>query len=209
MGKANLIVTIGDGDYYAVDGNFEPGKKFKKDHMYIVNGNELSIYGGRLKGEELPGHFYRTSKDPESYKFIPPNKDQIEEFMVGNITDTTLAKRAITNPDDFKDVDVSQVDTTELKIFAPPIKPNDDVLKRIIKTALIQKQVDLKLYRGQFDKDYHLSNLKSTLTKDAPLSAKYFVRWCEILGLSVTVLAEDNGLDKIAPLTEKIECEYS
>lgn len=209
MARPDLIIII-DGMQFPVDGNYvDHEKKFKKDHGYITNDGYVYIYGGKLKDEANAGYFYKSHKEPETYKFIAPSEDAKEEFSVDNVINPLDSKRAITDPTVLKEFDTNMIDTTELKIFAPPVKPNDDVLKRIIKLALQEKQVDLKSYRHLFDKDYHLSNLKSTLTKDAPLSAKYFVRWCEILGLSVSIIAQDNGNDTISPMSKVIECDYS
>ena len=95
-------------------------------------------------------------------------------------------------------------DMRDLNIFDPPIKPDDDILKKVIKMVLHKKQVDMKHYKKNFDKDYDLTNLKATVTKDAPMSMKYFLRWIVMCDLDVEIVVKSAPGSTDRPLKEPI-----
>lgn len=98
------------------------------------------------------------------------------------------------------DIDQDILESTDPEIFAPIIKDDDDILKKIIKNVLNELQVDIRRYRKCFENEYDLTNLKASLTKPGTMSIKYFNRWCEILGLQVRMIISDNGTTKTNPL---------
>ena len=202
-----LLIEI-NGDIYPVVCNYEDIKdgktKLRKDTCCIRDG-VVYIYGGKQKDIAKPGKFYKTDDD---FLFVAPVCP--DEQAATKVFNSTASKAELTDPKKLKVVDESRTDMTDLKVFAPPIEDTDDVLKKIIKTALIQMQFDPRSVKHLFNKDYGISNLKASITKKAPLSKKYFDRWVEVLGLRVTIRVEDNGdSNKPVTLDEPINIEMN
>lgn len=77
-------------------------------------------------------------------------------------------------------------------IFNPSITDNDDVLKRVVKRALQEKNVDLDLYKERFIDKNTLFNFKQLLKKEnGKISIKIFERGCEVLNLKFTIIVEE------------------
>lgn len=177
----NRMFIIIDGEYAEYYGEAEDAlanKTLFEDYAYSNKGF-CYIYGGKIKEEEIlkPGYFY---KNKDELVYVPALDE--ESNKIENIVSIKKIKEEIKSNQYFKD-NIEEIDITDLRVFAPPIKDDDDPLKKIIKQALIEMQIDMREYSSKFDKDYDMSNLKGSITKPAPLSMKYFMRWCEILGL--------------------------
>lgn len=207
--KPVKIIEI-DGVIHVVDGSYDDfiakGNKFRKDNCYIREGL-VYIYGGKAKTDAVPGYFYKT--DDDKYTFVEP-RDPEDQSAV-KVKDVSKAKEEMCDPKNIKEItDDIAADTADLHIFAPPMKDTDDPLKRIVKMALIDMQVDLKLYRHEFKKEYDLTNLKASVTKEAPMTMKYFTRWVEILHLRVDLVVDSSEDSKVVrkltqPITYTIE----
>lgn len=176
-GDSYFIVI--DGIFVAVGGDAQKhfeDDTLEKDYAYVHEG-QCYIYGGKLKEKIKHGYFYKNSG---KLVFVPANDPEMSS--VNNIKNVTMIKREMVDRTNFKD-QTEDIDLTDPKVFAPPIKEEDDPLKKIVKMALQELQIDMREYYGKFDKDYDMSNLKGSLTKPNPLSMKYFLRWCEVLDL--------------------------
>lgn len=173
-----------DGVCVAVAGyaqkHFDEGT-LEKDYAYIHD-DHCFIYGGKLKDEPKHGYCYKNSGRMVFIPAADPESNSVE-----NIKNITMIKREMSDPSNFKD-QTEDIDLTDPKVFAPPIKEEDDPLKRCIKTVLAELQIDMREYCSKFDKDYDMSNLKGSLTKSNPLSMKYFLRWCDILDLTGEII---------------------
>lgn len=60
---------------------------------------------------------------------------------------------------------------------------SDDPLKRLIKCAIIKKNICLKDYKSKGSTGHLLNNMRSTLRNKTRMSIIYFMNWCEILDL--------------------------
>ena len=178
----NYFIII-DGVYATVLGDayevFENGK-LEKDMAYTNDGH-CFIYGGKLKDKVENGYFY---KNGEKLVFVPAHDSETNK--VEYIKNTTLIKREMCDKSSIKE-QVESIDTADLRIFAPVIKDTDDPLKRIVKLMLQDLQIDMREYSSKFDKEYDLTNLKASVTKEAPMSMRYFLRWCEVLDVECTM----------------------
>jgi hypothetical protein len=177
----NRKFIIIDGEYVEYYGEVEAAKETKtlfENYAYSKDGS-CYIYGGKIKDDNIlkPGYFY---KGKDKFVYVPALDS--ESNKIDNIVDITRIKNELVNRQNFKD-SIEEIDISDLRVFAPPIHENDDPLKKIIKQALIELQIDMREYSSKFDKDYDMSNLKGSITKPSPLSMKYFMRWCEILEL--------------------------
>lgn len=205
MDNNSFMVIPLDGVVYAVLGDaetiIEKEQKFIKDKCYVRDGL-VYIYGGKMKEDVLaPGYFYKNKEG--KYHFVEP-KDP-DEHSATRIKDAMRAKEDLCDPGKFKEITEEMAgDTADLHVFAPPIKENDDPLKRTVKMVLLDLQVDLKSFRGEFNKEYDLTNLKASVTKEAPMTMKYFVRWLEVLGLTLDMTVTSNGNKKVKRLSKPI-----
>ena len=93
---------------------------------------------------------------------------------------------------------------TGASLFVPIDKESDDFLKKIIKTAIKEKGIDISRLKYKMDEKYILPNMKAALQNDTKMSVAYFTIWCELLGLSFSVQVTDNGTDEQDPLKEDL-----
>lgn len=152
----------------------------KKDCAYIHDGH-CYIYGGKLPEITEHGYFYKNGKN---LVYIPAI--DMETNKVEYIRNTKKIKQEMADKDNMKEI-VDEVDTSDIRIFAPPIKDTDDYLKVSVKKILLELQIDLRQYRHKFNKEYDITNLKASVTKEAPMSMKYYLRWMEVLGCNVEI----------------------
>jgi hypothetical protein len=68
--------------------------------------------------------------------------------------------------------------------FTVPLTDGEDPLKRAVKLALYQKQIDLKEYRKKSPTQHLLNNMKSALKSKQKMTLPYFINWCEIIDMS-------------------------
>lgn len=200
-----LYIQIGES-FHTVEDLYYPGIKLTKGFGYI-KGLYVYIYRGKLKDSEKSSKcgIYKINGE---YKFIEPRNDyERRVYSIDNVEETdpdSIFNDIINNSEDF----ISQEDIEKINsnsgLFIPVIKETDDFLKKIIKQAIIEKKVNLNLYKNRLGTEWGLSNLRSSLTRDTAMSTKYFKMWCEILGLDFEIRVSDNGEDKYAPLYEDI-----
>lgn len=69
-------------------------------------------------------------------------------------------------------------------IFTVPLLEGEDPLKRGIKLALWQKQIDLRDYRKKSPTPYLINNMKSALKSKQKMTLPYCINWCEIIDMS-------------------------
>lgn len=91
------------------------------------------------------------------------------------------------------------------KLFNPDVNVNDDILKRAMKQALKNKNVDIDLQKDRFLNKNQLLNFKQIIKGDKNLSMLLFQRGVEVLGLKFTIIVEEVGNEVIGkPLEEPI-----
>ena len=77
-------------------------------------------------------------------------------------------------------------DTSNKSIFKVPLNDEDDPLKRLIKVALIDMEVNLNKLASKGSTPHLINNMRSALKGKSKMSMLYFMSWCEILGLHYT-----------------------
>lgn len=190
------IVCIVKGDYEKL---LEEGKKFEKDCGYVKDGH-VFIYGGKIKEKSEPGHFYKTGDGKYTFvKSLSPDDNTVDK-----IKDIKKIKEDICNPDRMKDMGDIDNDVADLHVFAPAIKDGDDHLKKLVKLVLADMQIDLKQLRSKFSKEYDLTNLKASVTKSAPMTMKFFLRWLEVLDLQCVMTIDSKNKNSVDGLEEPI-----
>ena len=177
-----------------------------KGFGYInADDNMVYIYAGKIKKnlDVKPGCVYKDKGG--ELKFIKHTEEIHDKFKLENVVrfsrDDLL--NGINNDEDFKSIDPRVLEQSD-NYFAPIIKEEDDILKRIIKRALLEKKINPRDMREKFKNDYDVTNMKSALTKSAPLSIKYFIKWVEVLDLSVKIVTALENCDGDSLLFEEL-----
>lgn len=89
-------------------------------------------------------------------------------------------------------------------LFIPTVEAKDDFLKKIVKTIIIAKEIDVKRLQHRFPEKHGLPNLISALKGKTKMSTTNFLMWAELLGIDFNILVNDNGSDEINPLPKNV-----
>jgi len=182
------MVVITDDELYQVDLLNMDNKEFKKGVAYIY-GDYFYTYKGEAKydiGIAEPGIYKKNGK----YILVEvTTEDDKEKYRVtdkiSNTNTTNIIEMLRTNDDMLVVLPESN------KIFLPELSHNDDILKRGIKQALIQKNIDIDQYKHRFTDKNALFNFKQVIKGDGKLSMLLFERGCNALNLKYTIIVEE------------------
>ena len=188
--------------------------KFDKNHLiknngYYEIGNPLDnseryiyIYRGKLRKNEyeLPGSIYK--KADGSYKWIAHDPDVKERYALSRCKEFAAIdqiKKVLDDPNTtYNEIDPDILAEGSGEYFAPKIRESDDILKRVVKTALQEMKININTLKKRFNNDYDLNNLKGQLAKPGAMSSKYFARWAEVLDLEIEVVIRNKpGSNKL------------
>ena len=89
-------------------------------------------------------------------------------------------------------------------LYVPTLLDNDDFLKKVVKNAIIEKEIDISRLKYKMLQKYVLSNMKSALDNKTKMSVVYYTEWMEMLGLDFALIIYDNGTDELDPLKEPL-----
>lgn len=209
--KDSLLIT--DEEIFEIQLYNPECLEFNKSTAYLDK-EYYYIFRGERKGHPMNlkvGIYYDT--DTESYfKVEPETLEEKEKFKIAG-------KIAITNTNSIidvincnEDILVDMPDST--KIFMPDLSNNDDILKRLVKQALIQKNIDLDKYKDQFTDKNSLFNFKQVIKGDNKLSILIFDRGVDALGLRYRISLEEKdpknaiGIPLDAPIIAGSEDTY-
>jgi hypothetical protein len=204
--SGELIIDIYD-EFYHVKAYYK-GIKLKKKFAYILDDDCVLPYMGKMHDNILNKHLSPgIYKINNSLKIIMPNDNEMEKYNINNVREINIDKifdkltEMKGNVLSVKDIEMIN---TNSNVYAPPLRDDDDFLKRSIKLALADKQINLKTYADKFKTPHDRTNKMGALTKSTKMSVNYFTDWCEILGLNYELKLFDNGTDLIKPLSYEI-----
>lgn len=210
MSQVNL--EIGRKAIMLRNGTFIEVKPFTQSHLIkyigyynplaVADGSDYSvyIYRGKLKKTDIkiPGSIYKVN---DHFIWTQHDPDKLAIYDVRNaksIDVAAIASELNKAGTEVREVPMDVSDSIDGEIFAPKIRDSDDILKRIIKTVLQNMKLNIRTLRPKFSNDYDLNNLKSQLVKEGAMSSKYFVRWCEILDISIeTIIRNKPGSNRL------------
>lgn len=204
--KDMVLSNLGDGIFHPVF-NYEEGIELKNEAGYI-KGDFVYLYRGKFKkGESLEPGVYIDDND--NHVFVDPvTRGDVKRYNVANIIDVDTDKiidEIINKKESFISLQDSEILISNSDVFVPTIKDTDDPLKKIIKQAIIEKRVNLSIYKNKVNNEYGLVNMKSALLRDTAMSIKYFKMWLEVLDLDFRIILRDNGdPQNINPLKREI-----
>lgn len=194
------------GDSYFKIGTL--GGKLEECKAYVI-GEYVYPYWGSTSPhdnlDKLPVGIYKHGGD---YCFRPVSSNTEKELCsIDNITATSVSaiwKEVETNTDNFISDEDREMINNNVKEYRPTIKPTDDPLKKLVKQAIIDKGVNVNLFKGVFDEKHGLTNIKSTLNNKSNLTMMKFLQWCEMLNLNFKISVYDNGEDNYYPLLHEL-----
>ena len=196
----------GFGDKGGNDFKLDKGIELDPSIAYL-DGDYYYFYRGKLsdlKGFEKvsPGIYY----DDESCSYVicnPETPEEIEEYRYADkITrqDADEIRNAVMN---HEVVIFNTPDASHSSI--PPETLEDDILKKLIKRAIIRKGVDLDQYKVRFASKNMLFNTKQVLRGPNRLSMLLFDRCTEALNLKYTIIIEEASGETIGhPLNDTL-----
>lgn len=198
----SLLVT--DDEIFKIKLYDEKAKEYEKGIAYLDN-EFFYTYKGKITEEEMQSMARHSTPMEVGIYF---NEDKKEFFLVEPRTDEEKdqfkfeGKISSIDPDRI----IEMINTKEMilvpipessKLFIPVLKNDDDILKRLIKRALIAKNVDIDQHRDRFPNKNSLFNLKQVIKSDNTLSILLFDRACEALNLKYTITLEDSNKDSV------------
>ena len=179
---------------------------------YILWDNFVYIYNPNLSDSPItPAErnclAFNLINDYKEIKLLKFNK--FDEFSAENVYNADLNQ--IINDTSKDDVyyDAKQLMDIQLSstIYIPTIEEDDDFLKKIIKTFIIDTRVNVRALKSKGSKEYTVSNLITGLNNKTKMSVTSFLRWCELLGLKFNMDVQSNNLINIIPSDYKVHYE--
>lgn len=174
------------------------------DNRGYVDKDTEKVYVYNPKNKHVP--YIIVSDDGEVTKVDTDLKIYDEYFKLSNSYENSIYTILSTTPKDavLYDEEALADMNAATSVFVPEIRPDDDPLKKIIKSAIINKGIDINRLKCKLPEKYALTNLKSALIGKTKMSISVFQTWCGLLELDFTFTVSDNGNDSINPLSEPI-----
>lgn len=151
--------------------------------FYVFKGNYVEGVT-----ELLPGYIYKD-KEGKFIRVEPKTPEEKEAcHLNGKLADmnTTEIIHILKSQDEcivnFQD---------SCKAFIPPITNEDDILKRAIKSVLLEKNIDIDRYKDRFPDKNALFNFKSVVKGDSKVSMLLFERACNAFNLKYTIILDE------------------
>lgn len=200
QGKEKTITIVGMIDRTEGGDN---NKQIKVDGKgYVDEYDQVWIYSASGKPKNPNEYPYFWIGDNNSLEFSDPDELTLSMFKLEKAADLSIG--VIVNNTDENEVLYNEQAINDMNkgaaVYVPEIHEDDDFLKKLIKTAIIEKGIDISRLKYKMNEKYVLPNMKAALENKTKMSVQYFMIWCELMGLDYTVTIEDNGRDRIDPL---------
>lgn len=184
-----------DGSVYRVRSYFKELTEFEEDVAYLKDGYYY-LYRGNLSdanSNDKPGIYYDSKKDSYVlFEVTPPDKEEYTyEDKIGSLNPSNIINQI--NNHQVKIINFPEADAMNI----PPISEGDDILKRLIKQAMLYKRINIDLYKERFDDKNKLFNLKQVLKGDKPMTKLIFDRAVEAMSLKYTIIIEEEDPNSI------------
>lgn len=207
-GKDNYLMT--DDDCYDIElldmDNKEPKTTvayIMGDYYYLYRGEKSQYEFDRTPGMK-PGIYKLTDKNNEIYRVDPITEDEKKRYRyddkIGSVQPNNIVGAINAN----KSIIVQLPEYN--KISFANIGKEDDLFKRLIKTAFNKKGIGVDDCESGFADKNARFNFKQAVTGPNRLSIMYFDRGCEALGIGYEIRLYDRDPSNPigAPLTEPI-----
>lgn len=191
------------------DGEVVTEVSFTNKTGYVDDHNTVHIYYDDPRTSDLFPWFTVEKHEDGTYELVfnPYQDDEIDlNFNINrvvNMSVPTIAKDS-EGIDNLYDEDVMDDFKNASSKYVPEIKDYDDFLKKIVKTMLLEKDVDAHRYKNVVDKGYIISNLIQGLTMKTKMNPNTFGTWMGLGCCNFKIIVEDNGGDPKYPLKNRI-----
>lgn len=190
--KNNYIVTdkeifeidlFTDFDVYPEDFEFKEGVAYLSgDLWYQYRGvarknSHLKLRPGIYKNQK--------GKEPKFFLVEPVTEEEINECTIEGKLVSLLPQKIIDTANNREEILCAITESN--KIFQPTLCVSDDLLKRGLKNALIQKGVDLDANKDRFTNKNELFNFKQVIKGPSKVSILVFDRGINALNLKYTI----------------------
>lgn len=132
-----------------------------------------------------------------------PSAEKFEEYSTDKIIDMSDAKtmaELMEKQEQVRDIEYEMLTTID-NIFQPKISPDCTPAMRALKTAVIEKGIDINKYADRFGSNFN--NDKRQYNKDS-ISMQMLERQCRGLDIKATLILEDSSPDVPNPIGRKI-----
>lgn len=205
--------TIFDPDMLLDDGQmmrnillFNPNETHFDPLIAYLSGDYYYVYRGKLPtavSDHLEPGIYTDPETGKAYLCVPDSDEEKTKYSYEDKLCNTTASEIVDKINN-KEVQVFVMPESS-KTFCPEVTENDDILKRLMKQAILAKGIDIDRYKYRFVDKNALFNFKQVLKGDNRLSMLLFDRGTEAFNLKYTIILEEDHGDTIGmPLSEPI-----
>lgn len=197
-----------------------------KDYVFTINGyiEDTDVYvkgKGYIEKEtgiiwickdkipkkiDYPVFTINDSDNFKLHKEFNGKQDVLDKFNIKSLEDLSTEK--IVNSSSEEDVLYDEAAIHDMNssngLFIPTVESKDDFLKKIIKSVIINKEIDVKRLQHRFPEKHGLPNLISALKGKTKMSTTNFLMWAELLGFNFNISIINNGSDDINPLPKEL-----
>lgn len=175
---------------------------FQDGKGYIDEDQSIWIYcgSGKPKNKNAYPYFWLNEEGKKEFSDPPEiirkaySVENMVDMSLVNIVDRTEPGEKLFNEEEINDMNAAAA------FYVPIINESDDFLKKIVKTTIIEKGIDINRLKGRTDEKYILPNMKAALQNKTKMSVIYFTCWMNLLGCDFEVNILDSGEDKNDPL---------
>ena len=183
---------------------------FCEDKGYLDNGGQIWIYKSReprINKNKFPYFWLTGDRSLESIQVSHPDDEVMSQFRKERMVDTNTKQvlKRIRNMKEslYTDEMLSDMNSATT-IFKPIIGKDDDYLKKIVKSVMLEKNIDISRLKHKMGVRYVLPNMIAALKNETKMSVNYFSAWASLLGFDYDIVIYDNGTDKLDPLKKPL-----
>lgn len=173
---------------------------------YIYNdGVWIYCINGKPKNQNEYPYFWLD--DNGKIVLSDPEENMRDRFSINNIADFSIVNIINTSEPDavlFDENEIININNASDSSF-PLLSSDDDFLKKIVKTTIIEKGINLNKLKNKTEKPaYSLSNMRSAMNGKTKMSVMYFDEWMSLLGCDFEILVYDNKRTKTDKLAKPL-----
>lgn len=168
---------------------FQDGKGYIDEDEYIW----IFCAAGKPKNKNAYPYFWLNEEKKK--EFSDPSDIIRKAYSTANMVDMDLVTIVDnTKPGEqlYDEKEINDMNAAA-SFFVPVINENDDFLKKIVKTTIIEKGIDINRLKGKTDEKYMLPNMKAALINNTKMSVIYFCCWMNLLGCEFEITILDDG----------------
>ena len=179
---------------FSVLGNWDEFKTHQEGKAYIFpEQNHIYVYSGDL-ANRIKDNVSRVYDTEDGLTFVcKANRNYTVDRMFSCSIDD-VKKETIPGKQLYDEKALAAMNAAT-EVFRPTINKDDDFLKKIIKTAILTKNINIKIFEPAMPKRYALTNLKTALNGPTKMTVTNFMTWCDLLHLDFDICTYDRDSD--------------